>query len=35
MTKKEVAALVLGASLMSAPMAMANESAAKCGGMKN
>ena len=31
MTKKEVVALVLGASLVSAPMVMASETGGKCG----
>ena len=34
MTKNEIAALVLGATLMSAPMVMANEAAAKCAAGK-
>lgn len=31
MTRKEIAALVLGVSLMATPMAMAGETGAKCG----
>lgn len=34
MTRKEIAGLVLGTVLMTAPMAMANEASVKCGAGK-
>jgi uncharacterized low-complexity protein len=34
MTRKEIAGLVLGTSLMTAPMAMAGDTSAKCGAGK-